>query len=397
MTWQFDVRTAMLLSSALTFLVGAMMLVASTTQPIAERGIMRWWVLGAISYSIGFALIGLRGWIWIGWSVVLGNGVVAVGLACFAIAMRRFFGMPEWRRRLLALVPAILATSVTFLFAVPDDGVRQGLILLQYAVVFAVCVQTLYRNDQPPSISRHMVGLLFGACMCLLLVHALTVLLFKDPIASIFAVTPITISVFVVGGLLPVLGTIAFLLMCTERNQRELETAARLDHLTGINNRGAIEATATRMIATTLRHGEPMSLMVVDIDHFKRINDELGHAAGDKALLATVQMLQKLVRSCDVLGRLGGEEFVLLMPDTDAVQARRGAERMRVEVERTPVTFFGTFRSLTVSIGVAEYRAEDGDFSRLLQRADRALYSAKHSGRNRVLVDLMAPDTLMAV
>ena len=397
MTWQFDIRTAMLLGSALTFVIGAMMLAVSVNQPIVERSIMRWWVLGAISYALGFALLGLREWIWIGWSAVLGNGLVSIGLACFAISMRRFFGMPEWRRRLFALVPAILATTALFMFAIPDDRLRQGLVLLQYAVVFAVCVQTLYRNDQPPSLSRHMVGLIFTACMCLMLAHSLSVLFLKAQVQSIFEATPLTISVFVVGSLLPVLGTIAFLLMCAERSQRELELAARIDHLTGIYNRGAIESMAMRMVASTQRHGVPMSLMVVDIDHFKRINDELGHAAGDKALLATVQMMQGLVRNCDLLGRLGGEEFVVLMPDTDAVQARHAAERMRLAVESTPVTFFGTFRSLTVSIGVSEYRAEDGDFSRLLQRADRALYSAKHNGRNRVLVDLMAPDTLMAV
>lgn len=397
MTWQFDIRTAMLLGSALTFVIGAMMLAVSANQPTVERSIMRWWVLGAISYALGFALLGVREWIWIGWSAVLGNGLVALGLACFAISMRRFFGMPEWRRRLFALVPVILATSVTFMFAIPDDDLRQGLILLQYAVVFAVCVQTLYRNDQPPSLSRHMVGVIFTVCMCLMLAHSLSVLFWKASVRSIFEVTPLTISVFVVGGLLPILGTIAFLLMCAERSQRELELAARIDHLTGIYNRGAIESMAMRMIAATQRHGVPMSLMVVDIDHFKRINDELGHAAGDKALLATVQMMQGLVRNCDLLGRLGGEEFVVLMPDTDAVQASHAAERMRLAVESTPVTFFGTFRALTVSIGVSEYRAEDGDFSRLLQRADRALYSAKHNGRNRVLVDLMAPDTLMTV
>jgi diguanylate cyclase (GGDEF)-like protein len=398
MPWQFDIRTAILIGALLTFLIGTMMYAVSSTQPDAYRGTMRWWVVGALSYALGFVLTGMRDWIWIGWSAVLGNGLIAVGMACFAIALRRFFGLPEWRKRLLLIVPPLaMVVSTVLVFVVPADDIRLGLISMLLASLAGVCVQSIYGHALPRTLSQHIIGFYFLLGLATLMARSVATLLLRLPQHGIFEVTPLTLSVYVVGGLMPVVGTIAFLLMCTERSQREIERTARIDHLTGIYNRGAIEGLAGRMIASSLRHGTPMSLMVVDIDHFKRINDELGHAAGDKALLATVQMMQALVRACDLLGRLGGEEFVVLMPDTDAVQARRAAERMRTEVEQTPVTFFGTFRSLTVSIGVSEYRVEDGGFDRLLQRADRALYEAKHSGRNRVLVDLMAPDTLVAV
>ena len=398
MAWQFDIRTAILVGAALTFLIGAMMYAVSSTQPDAYRGTMRWWVVGALSYALGFVLTGMRDWIWIGWSAVLGNGLVAVGMACFAIALRRFFGLQEWRKRLLLIIPlSAMAVSATLLFAMPDEGIRLGLISILLASLAGVCVQSIYGHALPRTLSQHIIGFYFLLGLTLLMARAMATLLLGMPTHGIFEVNPLTLAIYAVGGLMPVVGTIAFLLMCTERSQREIERTARTDHLTGIYNRGAIEGLAGRMISASIRHGTPMSLMVVDIDHFKRINDELGHAAGDKALLATVQMMQTLVRSCDLLGRLGGEEFVVLMPDTDAVQARQAAERMRNEVELRPVTFFGTFRSLTVSIGVSEYRVEDGDFNHLLQRADRALYQAKHNGRNRVLVDLMAPDTLMAV
>jgi diguanylate cyclase (GGDEF)-like protein len=397
MAWQFDIRTAVLLGAALALLIGTMMLAVSATQPDAHRGTMRWWVAGAFAYAFGFALTGLRDWIWIGWSAVLANGLIAAGLACFGIALRRFFGLPEWRQRLLSLAPVAMLATTLFLFAWPMEAVRQGLISLLLAIASAVCVQSIYGYRQVRALSQHILGFYFIVGMSMLMVRSATLLFSSAPMEGIFQFSLLTAGVYVGGVLLPVVGTIAFLLMCAERSQRELELAARIDHLTGIYNRGAVEAMALRMIAASQRHGVPMSLMVVDIDHFKRINDELGHAAGDKALLATVQMLQTLVRACDLLGRLGGEEFVVLMPDTDAIQARRAAERMRVAVECTPVSFFGTFRSLTVSIGVAEFRVEDEGFGRLLQRADHALYAAKHSGRNRVLVDLLAPDTLVAV
>lgn len=398
MAWQFDIRTAVLLGAALALLIGTMMLAVSATQPDIHRGTMRWWVAGAFSYALGFALTGMREWIWIGWSAVLANGLIAAGLACFGIALRRFFGLPEWRQRLLAVAPVTMLLTALLLFAFPMAEIRQGLISLIFAVACAVCVQSIYGHKQSRALSQHILGFYFILGLAMLMVRSATMFFSVNaPVDSIFEFSLLTACVYVGGVLLPVVGTIAFLLMCAERSQSELEQVARIDHLTGIYNRGAVEGLAGRMIATSLRHGTPMSLMVVDIDHFKRINDELGHAAGDKALLAIVQMLQALVRSCDLLGRLGGEEFVVLMPDTDAVQARRAAERMRAEVECTPVAFFGTFRSITVSIGVSEFRFEDADFGRLLQRADRALYAAKHTGRNLVLVDLMAPDTLMAV
>jgi diguanylate cyclase (GGDEF)-like protein len=213
---------------------------------------------------------------------------------------------------------------------------------------------------------------------------------------DIFVVTPVSLALYGLGGLLPVVCTIGFLLMCSERAQRELEQSARLDYLTGIYNRGAIEELAAGLIALTQRHGTPLALMVVDIDHFKRINDELGHAAGDKALAATVQLIHGLLRGGDLIGRLGGEEFLVLMPDTDAVKARHAAERMRACVEGAPVSFQGIERPLTVSIGVAQFRVEDGGFGPLLLRADRALYVAKRAGRNQVRLDVWLDESQIA-
>lgn len=394
MHWQFDIRTAVLLGAALTFLAGAMLQAVSYSQPQSERGTLRWWVLGAFSYALGFGLTGCRGWIWIGLSTVLANALIAFGLSCFAIAVRRFFGLREHRARLWLLVTGALLASAWFVFVIPDDRGRYISTAIVFGIINLSCVRAVYRPGQRPSISQHVTGFYFALGSAMLLVRVVALSLLDVPQPSIFDATLMSILLYAVGALLPVAGTIAFLLMCTERGQRELERSARLDYLTGIYNRGAIEDMGARQISAAVRHGLPLALMVVDIDHFKRVNDDFGHAAGDKALAAVVRMIQGFLRAEDLVGRLGGEEFVVLMPDTDAVQARHAAERMRAAVEAAPLSFFGVERVLTVSIGVAEYRAEDEGFARLLQRADRALYSAKHAGRNRVLVDLMAPATL---
>jgi diguanylate cyclase (GGDEF)-like protein len=396
MAWQFDIRTALLLCAALTLLIGVMMQAVSHGQSRVYRGMMHWWVLGAVAYAAGFALTGFRGWIWIGWSAVLANTLIALGLSGFAIALRQFAGVPERRGQLFALVALCLGVSVAWALLWPDEALRHAATSAIFAAICFVCARTVYRRGLNPDVSHHVTGVYFVAGLVLLSVRMVWLTWGGAPVADIFQVTFLSVALYGLGGLLPVVCTIGFLLMCSERSQRELEQSARLDYLTGIYNRGAIEELAAGQIASTQRHGTPLALMVVDIDHFKRINDELGHAAGDKALAATVRMIADLLRGGDLIGRLGGEEFLVLMPDTDAVQARHAAERMRACVEAAPVAFMGIERPLTVSIGVAEYRAEDGGFGPLLLRADRALYVAKRSGRNQVQLDMFVDESSLA-
>jgi diguanylate cyclase (GGDEF)-like protein len=396
MAWQFDIRTALLLCAALTLLIGVMLQAVSHGQSRIYRGMMRWWVLGAMTYAVGFALTGFRGWIWIGWSAVLANTLIALGLACFTVALRQFAGLPERRARLFALVGLCLGVSVAWALLWPDEALRHVATSLIFAAICFLCARTVYRRGQAVDVSHHVTGVYFVAGLALLSARVLLLTFGDLPFEDIFAVNALSVALYGLGGLLPVVCTIGFLLMCSERSQRELEQSARLDYLTGIYNRGAIEELAAGLIALTQRHGTPLALMVVDIDHFKRINDELGHAAGDKALAATVQMIHGLLRGGDLIGRLGGEEFLVLMPDTDAIQARQAAERMRARVEAAPVSFLGIERPLTVSIGVAEYRVEDGGFGPLLLRADRALYVAKRAGRNQVQLDFVMDESQLA-
>jgi diguanylate cyclase (GGDEF)-like protein len=211
---------------------------------------------------------------------------------------------------------------------------------------------------------------------------------FPDAIpTSAFEASPMQIAAYAAGGLLPVVSTIGFLLMCTEFNQRELARAASLDYLTGICNRRAIEDLATRSIAAARRHGVPMAIMIVDVDHFKRINDEFGHQAGDVALVETVKRIRDSLRSEDLVGRLGGEEFVAVMPSTDAASALAAAERMRSSFADEKMKIGDQELLITVSIGVAVLDAQDQVYSHLLRRADRAMYAAKTAGRNKVMLD----------
>lgn len=171
--------------------------------------------------------------------------------------------------------------------------------------------------------------------------------------------------------------------------RRQMETAellARTDVLTGLANRRAFDEAAQLEVQRAQRYATPLALVLTDLDHFKAINDKYGHHVGDQVLRNVAQILSAVVRNVDLVGRWGGEEFAILMPDTDLEEAVRAAERMRVALAEAPL-IEGLDVGYTASFGVAAFRLATPTMDSLLGRADTALYEAKNKGRNRVEVE----------
>ncbi|MFG1300377.1 sensor domain-containing diguanylate cyclase [Xanthobacter sp. V3C-3] len=172
--------------------------------------------------------------------------------------------------------------------------------------------------------------------------------------------------------------------------EQQLESMATTDQLTGLPNRRAIDAQLASELRRARRDAMPLALLMVDIDHFKRVNDTYGHAAGDVALRAVAgRIADMLHRAGDFAGRFGGEEFVVLLPATTLEGARITAERIRADIERAMIDTGEAKIRLTASVGVAVSVATDTPTD-LLSRADSALYAAKGTGRNRVSVESLA-------
>ncbi len=199
------------------------------------------------------------------------------------------------------------------------------------------------------------------------------------------------LSATVVGLGVLLLVIVAALLWSVDKmlGQREaLERLTVTDILTGLPNRRALLQSAQRLLVRQRPEGQPISLALLDVDHFKRVNDRAGHPQGDRMLEEMGRRLATFVRSGDTVARLGGEEFGLLMPDTDAAGAQALAERIREDIERHFSGLTEDGDQLTVSVGVATSRdSEAVQFDTLYARADEALYKAKREGRNRVVVD----------
>ena len=167
--------------------------------------------------------------------------------------------------------------------------------------------------------------------------------------------------------------------------QSHLENMATIDSLTGMANRQAFMQRAKNEFNRARRYARPLTVVMIDIDHFKTINDQYGHAAGDDVLRQAADICQSSLRGSDFMGRVGGEEFVLLLPDTPHANAYHVAERMRTHLYETPIELDnGITLNITASFGVAPMNEYDSDFDALLERADEAMYNAKHNGRNQV-------------
>ena len=171
-----------------------------------------------------------------------------------------------------------------------------------------------------------------------------------------------------------------------EDAQQRAEAMARRDELTGMPNRRAFFELGDKLLSQFSRNGNPMSLMMIDLDHFKQINDEYGHKAGDDILRSVAGILGREVRAADVAARLGGEEFVVLLADTGAEEAMQFAERLLRTLEAESVRDASLAIGVTASCGIASLSDSTDDLSELLQYADQAMYRAKVKGRNRAEV-----------
>ena len=377
-----DIRTLIMLAAVVALLSGASLRYVLREYPAELSPSIRLWTLGVLGQATAWILFGLRDQIpdWL--SIVGANALLSLAFAQQVHAVRLFGGLPV-RMAVYAPAVAVLLDEIVFTYAVPGMRLR----LLTATPLF--CLQMIQGGMSlvaSAAVSRRSGRLTAAAFFALAAVLAARVIyegLRTDALHSAFWDSPMQTLVFSFASLFVVVATLGFVLMCSDQLHQELERQAMLDPLTGISNRRTLDVLAVQALASAQRHGRPLALLLVDADHFKRINDDCGHAAGDEVLRLLAATLKRGLRNEDLLGRLGGEEFVVVLPESDTQDALASAERLRRAVEELEFAVGGHPVPLRISIGVATMRAGD-DFATLLRRADTAMYAAKHAGRNCV-------------
>ena len=350
-----------------------------------NRGVLalKYCAAGDLIAAFTFLLVAMRGPEPPVLMLMVTNAALAAVHLCLWRAVRFFTGQALPVRTAAALIGVYLLGAFYFSTVEPSLNAR-----LAVAAAFAATMGVLAARD----LLRDADGIPARAVGCILLFNVLlnvlrgAMALSGAPMPDLLAPSPAQTLSFLTNMLVFIALGIVFIIMTTERLQDDLRRVATYDALTGILNRRAFLDQAEREVARSHRSGAPYALLIMDIDHFKRINDTYGHQAGDAVLKAIAAAIQATLRPTDLFGRYGGEEFCILLPDTGLDAAQAVAERVRSIIARAEVVHCGRTITTSVSIGVAESSPAAQGFDSAVADADLALYRAKDCGRNRVAV-----------
>ena len=373
------------------------MIIASSLMMAASMAVVGWgrrrdglgrWAAALLVNAIGHLLIMLRGLIPDVLSIVVGNLMLSSVFVGMIAAVYQFQGRPVRWPLLLAPPLLVLVFVSVFIDNFPARVSFVGLVIGLQAV-WALLAALSHRHA---TVGRGqwllVAGLLLEAVV--LGVRALVAISTHSEATNILQSSALQTLTFLATFSVVLVSSVGFVFMSRDRADENNRVLAALDPLTGVANRRSLIAALDRDMARAQRMREPMALMMVDIDHFKDVNDRYGHPAGDRVLCSVVNVLRQRVRAQDLVGRYGGEEFMVLLPDTGLTGAQQLARALckAVEESRCPADGVpGPGIAVTVSIGVFGGRLESGDsWDMLIAAADRALYQAKNNGRNRVEV-----------
>ncbi|HET9113092.1 MAG TPA: GGDEF domain-containing protein, partial [Burkholderiales bacterium] len=366
-----DVRTIMVMFAVLAFMF-AVLLEVARLQAGDIKGI-RHWAIANLFIALGFGLAffydtfapGYR------WAVVAGSTLIAWAISLQYCGIQAFRGKsPDWRTVALPVI-WIFAQSVWFAVLHPDVGVRSMANSLLYAAGFAACARALFVDvDQPLKTAYRFTGYSFAVLAVLLLVRIMVIGFSPaHSYTSLYSQIPVNPLAFFLGGILQLFVTFGFVLMLNYRLVADMQKLASRDILTGAHNRRWLEEEAVLLWARHLRTGDTLSVMLIDIDDFKLINDCYGHPAGDEVLRRLVAIAQGTIRTDDFFARYGGDEFCILLPSTTQAEALVLAERLRSAYVASDYRFNGKLLASTVTIGVADCMQGARTFAELVAAA----------------------------
>ena len=373
------------------------MIIASSLMMAASMAVVGWgrrrdglgrWAAALLVNAIGHLLIMLRGLIPDVLSIVVGNLMLSSVFVGMIAAVYQFQGRPVRWPLLLAPPLLVLVFVSVFIDNFPARVSFVGLVIGLQAV-WALLAALSHRHA---TVGRGQWLLVAGLSLEVVVLggRALVAISTHSEATNILQSSALQTLTFLATFSVVLVSSVGFVFMSRDRADENNRVLAALDPLTGVANRRSLIAALDRDVARAQRMREPMALMMVDIDHFKDVNDQYGHPAGDRVLCSVVNVLRQRVRAQDLVGRYGGEEFMVLLPDTGLTGAQQLARALckAVEESRCPADGVpGPGIAVTVSIGVFGGRLESGDsWDMLIAAADRALYQAKNNGRNRVEV-----------
>jgi diguanylate cyclase (GGDEF)-like protein len=377
-------------SFALYFVSLALYVIVLTAMALADKRVVgtRWLAYSVLAESIKMALQVMTGQIPRVLSTMVANELNVVAFFAMYMGLRWFMQREPLRSRTwpTIMLLAMVAYSGMFIFHIPYayQVIASVGLCLCGTTVWMLWRQKEERFRLPAMIT---VGLLVSNMGLVLYRAVLAVDVYRHADWR----TPIEDPRWAYSMLAIVMLASCLLIMyvwfAAAEMYNAVEATAGSDALTGCLNRRSLMRLAGQELARSERTGMPLTVVAIDLDHFKAVNDTFGHAGGDATLCAVVALLQNRLRAVDVVARTGGEEFVLLLPDTDAVSGAKVVEGLRQAIGAMELEYEGRVIRTAMSAGVTQGIPRSDSWTAIMNRADRALYAAKHAGRNCVVVD----------
>jgi diguanylate cyclase (GGDEF)-like protein len=365
------------ISCVVALAMGAILFAVAKTYPRTIRGLTEWSAAAAI-IGLSLPLFIARGAIPDAFSIVVANLMILAGFMMMSQGVRKFAGVrPRFGRAALAgFVLSYLTLFVWFTYVDPSIGMRIATMTTFTLVVVADQLAFVLRT-LPRTAGRHVLVASLALLIASRLVRLGGLALGLAPPTGVFDPSLAQLAYVGLPSITIPIGAISLIMLASERLHRDLEFASRYDDLTQCLNKKSAMEELQREIARARRHGNKLSIMLIDLDNFKDINDTYGHLEGDKVLADFSERTRSALRETDRLTRFGGDEFLAILPDTDVEQAAAVATRIHAAGKQ------GEPAAWSVSVGISQWLENDDTLAALMTRSDTALYRAKALGRHQ--------------
>ena len=382
-----DVRTAIVLFALLSLLFSGLILLAGSHSKNSIS--VKLWSAASLSiaFGLGSAYFFLTPTDNVKYAVTIGALFLTSSVALQFTGIKAFYSRP------INLWPAILFVIVGtfqtywFEFVHPDILSRVIANSLLCSIGYAACAsETIFRFRPRFKCSALITGISFSLLSLLMLTRAITLYHSQPEEFNLYSNIPVNPATFILSCVLQLCVTIGFLLMLNKQLVTEIEKLASRDPLTGAFNRRLLEDEILRLQSRCKRSDDKFSLMLIDVDNFKLINDTHGHLIGDEILQNLSNIVLKSIRTDDYFARYGGDEFCVLLPSTNAKEAHAFANRLRETYASSGFVVNGKIINSSISVGVVNSSQVELEFKTLLSAADQALYQAKKNGKNNVVM-----------
>jgi len=382
-----DIHTILAMFAMLALMLAGLLALAGLHAGDISSGIRQW---ALASLCIGFGLLpayyfrvpapGYE------WAVVCGSLLIATGIGLQYTGIQTFKGEPSRRKLVALLVVVALLENIWWSVLQPDVAARSIANSLLFGAGFAACARALLIQIEAPLRTAYwFTGASFAVLASTLWLRALMIELAPAGTYALYINTPLNSWSFFISSVVQLCVTFGFVLMVNYRLIADIHKIASRDVLTNAFTRRRLEEEALRLLARCARTDDVLAIMMIDVDHFKSVNDRFGHLVGDKVLQRLATIVQQAIRTDDYFARYGGEEFCILLLSTTEQEALLLAERLRESYATMTLEAGGSLLRSTVSIGVADSTQAGLEWQALISAADQALYRAKQAGRNRVV------------